>query len=207
MAQAPYGTGNSEHRKLSRLAKAIRKAKAETLAGYLVDHEFPEIGRKRLLLNARTLTHEAASMPLILFTVEDVTDRTGLETTLGERIDELKRADRAKNEFIAMLAHELRNRRADLHCGDIPARRVDEARDDRAPVPSPVHRRRPFAARVAEGKRQEAVPGGQEFSRARRAVEVGPREKDAQQQQLWPPTWTRRSPCQIQAPEQILGIR
>ena len=39
----------------------------------------------------------------------DVTERHRLETQLRARVDELADADRRKDEFIAMLAHELRN--------------------------------------------------------------------------------------------------
>lgn len=41
--------------------------------------------------------------------VRDITERTRLEAELRERLDELASADRQKNEFLAMLAHELRN--------------------------------------------------------------------------------------------------
>ncbi len=44
----------------------------------------------------------------------DVTTRRGLEETLVERAAELGRADRSKDEFLAMLAHELRNPLAPL---------------------------------------------------------------------------------------------
>ena len=102
------GGGEWNIPELRRLLEEILP-KAQTLDGYLVDHEFSGIGRKMMLLNARTLVHEASATPLMLFTIEDVTDRTRLESTLGMRIGELRRADRNKNEFIAMLGHELRN--------------------------------------------------------------------------------------------------
>jgi two-component system CheB/CheR fusion protein len=41
--------------------------------------------------------------------VRDITERKRLEHELRERLDELDEADRQKNEFLAMLAHELRN--------------------------------------------------------------------------------------------------
>jgi PAS domain S-box-containing protein len=46
-----------------------------------------------------------------LFTgiVRDITDRKRLEHELRRRVDELAEADRRKDEFLAMLAHELRN--------------------------------------------------------------------------------------------------
>ncbi len=44
----------------------------------------------------------------------DVTPRRALEETLAQRAAELGRADRSKDEFLAMLAHELRNPLAPL---------------------------------------------------------------------------------------------
>jgi signal transduction histidine kinase len=41
--------------------------------------------------------------------VEDVTERVVSETELRERVEALREADRRKDEFLAMLAHELRN--------------------------------------------------------------------------------------------------
>ena len=41
--------------------------------------------------------------------IEDVTERVAHEAELRERVDALKEADRRKDEFLAMLAHELRN--------------------------------------------------------------------------------------------------
>jgi signal transduction histidine kinase/CheY-like chemotaxis protein len=41
--------------------------------------------------------------------VEDVTERVAHEAELRERVDALRDADRRKDEFLAMLAHELRN--------------------------------------------------------------------------------------------------
>ena len=41
--------------------------------------------------------------------VEDVTERVAYEAELRERIEALRDADRRKDEFLAMLAHELRN--------------------------------------------------------------------------------------------------
>jgi PAS domain S-box-containing protein len=41
--------------------------------------------------------------------VRDITQRKQLESELRQRVDDLAEADRQKNEFLAMLAHELRN--------------------------------------------------------------------------------------------------
>jgi signal transduction histidine kinase len=68
-----------------------------------------------LLLNARHLLQDSDRKPLILLAIEDVTAREELQQTLlnkAEQVgreEELIRADRSKDQFLAMLAHELRN--------------------------------------------------------------------------------------------------
>jgi PAS domain S-box-containing protein len=68
--------------------------------------------------------------------VRDITERKRLEHELRQRVDELAEADRQKNEFLAMLAHELRNPLAPicnaLHLVKMPGAdslMVEEARD------------------------------------------------------------------------------
>ncbi len=84
------------------------------LIGYEVDREFPRIGRRTLLLNARRLFQEDGRNALTLLALEDITARKGLETSLNQRVEELAAADRSRNEFLALLAHELRNPLAPL---------------------------------------------------------------------------------------------
>lgn len=69
---------------------------------YEVEHTFPTLGRKTMLLNARSFPPDSAHPELILLAVEDV-------SAVRERADELVAANRHKDEFLAMLAHELRN--------------------------------------------------------------------------------------------------
>lgn len=61
---------------------------------------FPEIGEKTMLLNGRHLVWE--KQPLILLAIEDITERKAAHDSLTE-------TDRRKDEFLAMLSHELRN--------------------------------------------------------------------------------------------------
>src|SRR5688500_6512827 len=67
-----------------------------------VQHSFPDLGRKTMLLNARPFPPDSKHPELILLAVEDV-------SALRERADELAEAGRRKDEFLATLAHELRN--------------------------------------------------------------------------------------------------
>jgi two-component system CheB/CheR fusion protein len=66
-----------------------------------VNHEFERIGQKTMLLNARCFPPDGR-FELILLAIDDVTDRRRAERELAE-------AERRKDEFIAILAHELRN--------------------------------------------------------------------------------------------------
>ncbi len=60
---------------------ALRKLLEEILPknahieDFLVEHDFPKIGRKKMLLNARKIVHEEPQRQLILLAMEDITDR------------------------------------------------------------------------------------------------------------------------------------
>ncbi len=47
--------------------------------------------------------------PALLATLRDISERKSLENQLRQKVGELAEADRRKDEFLAMLAHELRN--------------------------------------------------------------------------------------------------
>jgi two-component system CheB/CheR fusion protein len=74
-----------------------------------MSHHFDGIGSRTMSLSARRLTHETGVSPLSLVAIEDVSARKQLEISLRERLEDLAAADRNKNEFLALLAHELRN--------------------------------------------------------------------------------------------------
>jgi len=69
---------------------------------YEVELTLPALGRKIMLLNARPFLPESEQPELILLSVEDVTAVRG-------QAQELAEASRHKDEFLATLAHELRN--------------------------------------------------------------------------------------------------
>ncbi|HYO12101.1 MAG TPA: PAS domain S-box protein [Thermoanaerobaculia bacterium] len=52
---------------------------------------------------------DAQGTPRVMALVADIRDRRQLERELERRLEELAEADRRKDEFLAMLAHELRN--------------------------------------------------------------------------------------------------
>ena len=45
------------------------------IEGFLTEHEFPIIGKRRMLLNARRIAQEGSSKELILLAIEDITDQ------------------------------------------------------------------------------------------------------------------------------------
>jgi two-component system CheB/CheR fusion protein len=74
----------------------------ETMGEYEVTQSFPSIGERIICLNARKLRGNEERAELILLGVEDVTERRAAVRLLREDA-------RRKDEFLAMLAHELRS--------------------------------------------------------------------------------------------------
>ncbi len=56
--------------------------------GYEVDREFPVIGRRTMLLNAREVFYENGSHSTVLLAFEDVTDRRAIERQVAELLRE-----------------------------------------------------------------------------------------------------------------------
>ena len=73
--------------------------RSTSFADFEVTHVFPGIGKKTMRLNGTRL--DWADRALILLAIEDITERVAAS-------DALKQADQRKDEFLAMLAHELR---------------------------------------------------------------------------------------------------
>jgi two-component system CheB/CheR fusion protein len=80
-----------------------------------LEHPFEPIGQKSLLLNACRLLYEADT-PLILLAIEDITERQQYETERTQLLAQeraarqaAEAANRAKDEFLSNLSHELRN--------------------------------------------------------------------------------------------------
>jgi two-component system CheB/CheR fusion protein len=83
----------------------------KVLNNYEVTHEFPKLGRKTILLNAR----QVDSKQLIFLAMEDVTESAMLKSDLDETTenltkqrDQLQSLNDAKDEFISLASHQLR---------------------------------------------------------------------------------------------------
>jgi PAS domain S-box-containing protein len=94
---------------------------AEVIAGKLavvrdaeVLIERPDGSRVCVVVNILPLKNERGEITGAINCFYNITERRLLEDTLAARVEELARADRSKDEFLAMLAHELRNPLAPL---------------------------------------------------------------------------------------------
>ncbi|KXV11431.1 hypothetical protein CR51_07500 [Caballeronia megalochromosomata] len=72
----------------------------EVVRDFQISHDFPRIGPRTMRLNAARVLGPAHE--LILLTIEDITEHQ-------LAVERLQAADRHKDEFLAMLGHELRN--------------------------------------------------------------------------------------------------
>ncbi|QIR36760.1 response regulator [Tolypothrix sp. PCC 7910] len=80
-----------------------------------VEHNFESIGHKIMRLNARRI-REIENMQLILLVIEDITQQKQLEAERTQLLTQeqsaraaAETANRAKDEFLSILSHELRN--------------------------------------------------------------------------------------------------
>jgi chemotaxis protein methyltransferase CheR len=70
--------------------------------GYEVEHAFPELGRRTMVLNARQVVYKAGAQDTILLGIEDVTDRRILEREKDELL-------RQKDVMLEELQHRVAN--------------------------------------------------------------------------------------------------
>ena len=85
------------------------------LHNFELEHVFEQIGQKTMLLNACKLQREDQDM-MILLSIEDITSRKQFEKERSQLLmqeqlarQQAENSNRAKDEFLANLSHELRN--------------------------------------------------------------------------------------------------
>jgi PAS domain S-box-containing protein len=75
--------------------------------GFEVEHEFPRVGRRVILLNARRIISQERNATTILLAIEDITDRKRIEEKLKVYADKLERSNRELQDFAQVASHDL----------------------------------------------------------------------------------------------------
>ena len=76
--------------------------------GFEVEHEFPRVGRRVILLNARQIVTEERKASMILLAIEDITERKRIEEKLRASENRYHRLFEAARDGILILDHATR---------------------------------------------------------------------------------------------------
>ncbi len=101
------GNGQWDIPELRRLLEDIIPQHTE-FRDFEVTHDFPAIGRRTMLLNARKLSEPGVNRELFLLAMEDTTDRKQAEGESKQAKEAAEDANRAKSDFLARMSHEIR---------------------------------------------------------------------------------------------------
>ncbi|XHX80092.1 MAG: ATP-binding protein [Stenomitos frigidus ULC029] len=72
-----------------------------------VEHEFQQIGRRTMLVNARQIFQDTAQTRLILLAIDDITERKQTEETLRQFTARLEQSNRELQDFASVASHDL----------------------------------------------------------------------------------------------------
>lgn len=81
--------------------------KSSVFSDFELEHDFPEIGRRVMLLNARKL-QAGHHGELLVLAMEDVTERRRVEEAVAKAKEAAETANKTKSLFLANMSHELR---------------------------------------------------------------------------------------------------
>jgi len=101
------GNGQWDIPELRRLLEDIIPQHTE-FRDFEVTHDFPGIGRRTMLLNARKLSEPGVNREVFLLAMEDTTERKQAEAASKNAKEAAEEANRAKSDFLARMSHEIR---------------------------------------------------------------------------------------------------
>ena len=143
------------------IPERLRERHQQGLARFLATGEWPVLNKQIELPALRAdgtefpaeiaiIAIPGTQPPLFTAFLRDVTERRALEETLLARADQLAQADRRKDEFLAMLAHELRNPLAPLRNAAELLKADDASADERAQAQRVIDRQIENMSRMLE---------------------------------------------------------
>jgi PAS domain S-box-containing protein len=79
-----------------------------TFEGFRIEHDFPTIGHRIMLFNARQLQSKQGKPLMTLLAIEDVTGRKQIEERQAELLQEVENVNQKLNDFAYIVSHELK---------------------------------------------------------------------------------------------------
>ncbi len=110
-----YNLGNRQWNipKLRQLLEKILPKHA-IFDNFEVEHKFPKIGKRIMLLNARRIPPPPAQPERILLAIEDITEQKKAEAVVAEKsrleveLKQQKKTNKMRSDFISIASHQLR---------------------------------------------------------------------------------------------------
>lgn len=102
------GDGQWDIPALRVLLETIIPEKAE-MDGFEVEHDFPNLGRRTMLLNARKVLYDDSALSTILLAFSDVTDRRTIEREKANLLQQTEELLRQKEILLQEMQHRVAN--------------------------------------------------------------------------------------------------